>query len=236
MSLKAVLFDFNGIIIDDEAIHQDAIAQILLEENLRPDVRQYWQLCLGRSDRACLNNLFSQRGRVLTEEALQQLIERKAKLYRQKLEATHPLPLYPDLNDLMFKIRAAQLSLAIVSGALASEIEWVLEQTQLRQYFSVIVAGDDLQASKPEPDGYLLAVEQLNQANPKLNLQPSQCLAIEDSFAGIESAKRAGIPVVGVAHTYPFHMLQRQANWTVDYLLDIELDRIQETYATVAAR
>lgn len=234
MTLKAVLFDFNGIIINDEALHQDAIAQIMLEENLRPDPAEYWQVCLGRSDRACLTDLFERRGRVLTEEALQKLIERKAQIYRQKLEAAQPLPIYPDLNDFIFKTRAAHLSLAVVSGALTREIEWVLGQTQLRQHFSTVVAGDDVTTSKPDPDGYLLAVERLNQSNPSLQLHPSQCLVLEDSFPGIEAAKRAGMPVVGVAHTYPFHMLQRLANWTVDYLIDIELDRIQKTYAAVA--
>jgi beta-phosphoglucomutase len=61
-------------------------------------------------------------------------------------------------------------------------------------------------------------------------LQPNECLAIEDTFVGIEAAKQAGIPVVGVAHTYPFHMLQRCTNWTVDYLYQLEVDRILEVF------
>jgi beta-phosphoglucomutase len=88
-----------------------------------------------------------------------------------------------------------------------------------------------LRVSKPEPDGYLLAVERLNQQYPNLKAQASDCLAIEDTPAGIEAAKRAGMQVVGVANTYPFHMLQRQASWTVDYLHDLELDRVQQVYS-----
>jgi len=68
-------------------------------------------------------------------------------------------------------------------------------------------------------------VERLNQQYPNLDLQPWECLAIEDTPAGIQAAKRAGMPVVGVANTYP--LLQRQANWTVDYLCDLEIDRVQ---------
>jgi beta-phosphoglucomutase len=105
----------------------------------------------------------------------------------------------------------------------------------LRPYFSVIVAGDDITTSKPQPDGYLLAVDRLNQTFPDLQLKPAECLAIEDTFAGIQAAKNAGIPVIGVANSYPFHMLQRRANWTVDFLSDLELDRIQQVYARSAS-
>ncbi len=230
MTLKAVLFDFNGVIIKDEAIHQQLIEEILIEENLRPSPQEYRQVCLGRSDRACLAELLKHRGRVVSDSYLTQLVIRKAQAYQRQLEKLAKLPIYPGLEDLIFKIRVANLPMGVVSGALRSEVELVLHRAQLAQHFAVIVAGDDIKASKPQPDGYLLAVERLNQQNPSLTAQASDCLAIEDTPAGIEAAKRAGMQVVGVANTYPFHMLQRQANWTVDYLHDLELDRVQQVY------
>jgi HAD superfamily hydrolase (TIGR01509 family) len=231
MTLKAVLFDFNGVIIKDEAIHEQLISEILIEENLRPSPQEYREICLGRSDRICVAELLKRRGRLVTESYLTQLIARKAKAYERQLETLEKLPIYPGLEDLIFKIRVAKLPMGVVSGALRSEVELVLTRAELAQHFSVIVAGDDIKVSKPEPDGYLLAVERLNQQYPDLKAQASECLAIEDTPAGIEAAKRAGMQVVGVANTYPFHMLQRQANWTVDYLHDLELERVQEIYA-----
>jgi beta-phosphoglucomutase len=231
MTLKAVLFDFNGVIINDEAIHQELIEELLITENLRPSVEEYRDVCLGRSDRACLAEVLKRRGRFVTENYLTQLITRKAAAYQHKLQTLEKLPIYPGLEDLMFKFRAAQLPMGVVSGALRSEVELVLDRAGIAQSIAVIVAGDDIKMSKPEPDGYLLAVDRLNQKYPNLNAQASDCLAIEDTFAGIEAAKRAGMQVVGVANTYPFHMLQRQANWTVDYLNDLELDRVQDVYA-----
>ncbi len=231
MTLKAVLFDFNGVIINDEPIHEQLIAKLLIEENLRLNPGEFKQVCLGRSDRVCLTELLNSRGRVATEEYLMALMVRKAHAYRRHLDTLEKLPIYPGLSDLMFRLRGAQLRLAVVSGALRTEIELVLEKAQLASYFQVIVAGDDIRTSKPEPDGYLLAIERLNQQFSDLDLQPSECLAIEDTPAGIQAAKRAGIPVVGVANTYPFHMMQRQANWAVDYLSDLELDRVQAIYA-----
>ncbi len=235
MSLKAVLFDFNGVIIRDEPLHEKLIERLLLEENLRSKPGEFRQFCLGRSDRACLQDLFSSRGRVLSDAHLDTLIARKARAYQEELEKLSPLPIYAGVQDLIFTIRASQLKLAVVSGALRSEISLVLERAQLSEAFLVIVSGDDAIPSKPEPDGYLLAVERLNQQYPGLNLAPAECLVIEDTFAGITAAKRAGIPVVGVANSYPFHMLQRRANWTVDYLTDLELDRVRQVYDQAAA-
>lgn len=230
MSLKAVLFDFNGIIINDEPLQEQLIEQILIEENLRPQPGEFRKICLGRSDRACLTELLTRRGRVVSESYLMQLIKRKAQAYQQLL-GKQELPLYSGLEDLIFQLRSRELKLAVVSGAIRSEVELVLSQANLADYFMLIVAGDDITTSKPEPDGYLLAVERLNQLYPELNLQPSECLAIEDTFAGIQAAKRAGMGVVGVANTYPFHMLQRQANWTVDYLCDLEIERVHQVFA-----
>ena len=228
MTLKAVLFDFNGVIINDEPLHEKLIEQILIEENLRPIPGEFQQVCLGRSDRVCLTELLNRRGRVVSESYLIQLMQRKAQAYQQQLDSMQKLPLYSGLDDLIFQVRSLHLKLAIVSGAMRSEIELVLNRAKLAAHFPVIVAGDDITTSKPEPDGYLLAVERLNQEYPDLQLQPSECLAIEDTPAGIQAAKRAGISVVGVANTYPFHMMQRQGNWAVDYLCDLDLQWVQQ--------
>jgi HAD superfamily hydrolase (TIGR01509 family) len=229
--LKAILFDFNGVIINDEPLHDKLLEQLLVEENLRPKPGEFRELCLGRSDRVCLQELLERRGRVVSAAYLDELIARKAQAYVKQISALEKLPLYTGIEDLMFKL--PQCKFAIVSGALRTEIELVLERAKLRSRFSVIVSGDDLTVSKPEPDGYLLAVDRLNQAFPDLRLTAAECLAIEDTFAGIQAAKAAKMPVVGVANSYPFHMLQRCANWTVDYLIDLEIDRLQDSFAII---
>lgn len=231
MALKAVLFDFNGVIINDEPLHQKLIDQLLIEENLRPKPEEFRAVCLGRSDRACITELLARRGRVVSDDYLNGLIARKSQAYVEQLAAIEKLPSYPGLTDLIFQIRAAQLPMAVVSGAVRSEIELVLQRLELAPHFSIIVAGDEITHSKPNPEGYLKAVERLNQHDPTLNLKPEECLAIEDTPAGIQAAKAAGMQVVGVANSYPFHMMQRQSNWAVDYLSDLELDRVQQVFA-----
>ncbi|MEB3211172.1 MAG: HAD family phosphatase [Leptolyngbyaceae bacterium] len=230
MTLKAVLFDFNGVIINDEALHQQLIEEILLEENIRPNSSAYREICLGRSDRACLTDLLTQQGRLVTDEYIDALIQRKSKRYLDKLATLDPLPIYPGVADALYKFKAVHLKIGLVSGALREEIQLVLERGKLLNDFSVIVSADDIQTSKPDPDGYLLAVDRFNADFPDLTLVPSDCLVLEDTPAGITAAKRAGMSVVGVANTYPFHMMQRQANWTVDYLTELEIERIQRVF------
>ena len=230
MVLKAVLFDFNGVIIKDEAIHRELIDDLLLAENLPRQGRQFWQVSVGRSDRACLKELLKLRGRFVTDEYLDKLIAKKAIAYRQKLEQLEALPIYPDVVQFIEQMYNNQYKLAIVTGAIGSEVELVVKQAKIGMFFETIVSGDEISHSKPDPEGYLLAIERLNKLYPDLNLLPSECLAIEDTFAGIEAVKAAGIQAVAIAHTYPFHMLQRRANWTVDTFADLEFDRVTDFF------
>ncbi|MGF1677500.1 MAG: HAD family hydrolase [Rivularia sp. (in: cyanobacteria)] len=229
--IKAVIFSFNGVIINSELIHQQLIEEILLKENLVLKPGEYQQVCLGRSDRVCLRKLLASRGRIVDENYLTKLLQKKAQNYVEQIERLEKLPLYSGLDDFIFKIRSSNLKLAIVSGTIRQEIELVLARAELAEYFKIIVTGDDVTTSKPKPDGYLLAVERLKQEYPELNLQANECLAVEDTLFGVQAAKAADMKVVGVANTYPFHMLQRQANWTVDYLTELEFERIQEIYS-----
>ena len=230
MSLKAVLFDFNGVIIKDGSIHLQLIDEILIQENLQLQRVQERQAFLGISSRVYLQNLLKNRGRVVTEAYMTQLLTRKAQAYVLELQKLEKLPLYSGIEDVIFQIRSRHLKLGLVSDALSSEIEMVLTSAKLAEYFPVIVSGNDISSNKPNPEGYLLAVEHMNQAYPELNLKPHECLVIEHTPAGIQAAKRAQMQVVGVANTYPFHMLQRQANWTIDYLIDLDLQRVQEVF------
>ncbi|MBS9393261.1 MAG: HAD family phosphatase [Dolichospermum sp. LBC05a] len=230
MSLKAVLFNFNGVIIKDGSIHIQLIDEILIQENLQPQRVKEREEFLGISHRAYLQNLLKNRGRVVTEAYMAQLLTRKAQAYVLELEKLEKLPLYSGIEDVIFQIRSRHLKMGLVSDALSLEIEMVLTSAKLAEYFPVIVSGDDISSDKPNPEGYLLAVERLNQTYPELNLEPDECLVIENTPAGIQAAKRAQMQVVGVANTYPFQMLHRQANWTIDYLIDLDLQRVQEVF------
>jgi HAD superfamily hydrolase (TIGR01509 family) len=231
MSLKAVLFDFNGIIIDDESIHAKIMEELLLEENLVLQKGEYEEVCLGRSDRSCLRDLLESRGRFVNNDFLSRLMQKKAQRYLSRIEALEELPIYGGVREFLNRLQELGIKLGIVSGATRQEIELVLNMTQLYEFFPIIIAGDDINSSKPEPEGYLLAVNQMNKEFPDLNLHPSECLGIEDTPVGVTAVKNAGMQVLGVANTYPFHMLHRCCNWVVDYFSDLELDRVISVYS-----
>ena len=230
--LKAIFFGFHGVIINDDDIHPQLLSQLLLEENLRFDSDEYQQMYLGRSDRAKLTAILQTRGRFVRDEYLDDLLRKKAEGYQEWLRSQSKLSLYAGLDDLLYRIRAKQYVTAIVTGGQRVDVEHVFATAKLVEQFSLIVSASDMpvSASKPAPDSYLAAIDQLNLRNPELALTPQNCLAIESCFAGIEAAKAAKIPVVGVAQIYPYHMIQRCATWAVDYLNEIDFDWIAPRY------
>jgi beta-phosphoglucomutase len=235
MALKVVLFDFNGVIIDDEPIHAELIKEVIASENMRCSAEDT-QRFVGRSDRACLQDYFIQQGRVLTPELLNRLLAQKTGLYHQRVQSLDELPIFPGVRELIAAFQSFDLKLGIVSGAQSSEIDLVLNQVGLQDIFEIIVAAEDTSTSKPAPSGYQQAIQKFQHYYPDLDLQPANFLAIEDSFAGLEAASSAQIPVVGVAHTYPLHMLQRRANWAIDMLSDLEVERLIQVYSGAAER
>jgi beta-phosphoglucomutase len=231
VTLKAVLLDLNGTLIHDEPIHRQLLLALLAEKGIVLEPGEYATHCLGRSDRACLQGIWQRRGQTLDLPQQEALIAIKNQRYRETLAQLPHLPLYPDAADFLFRLRGEQVRLALVTGAFRAEAQWILEQSHWLPYFSAVVTGDDITHSKPDPEGYCLAIDRLNQAHPDLGLLPWECLAVEDSPAGMQAAQGAGIPVVGVAHTLPFHMVQRRADWAIDRLIDLELPRVKATFA-----
>jgi beta-phosphoglucomutase len=231
MPLKVVLFDFNGVILDDESIHEQLIQDVMLSENVRITPEEFQKFGLGRSDRACFLDLFASRGRVLTSDAVAKLLTQKTRAYQQRIRALEVLPLFEGVQSLIQSFQDSHIKLGIVSGAQRTEIEWVVEKANLSTAFDLIVSAEDISASKPSPEGYQTAIAQFNDRYPDLKLCPQDCLALEDSFPGLEAARAAHIPVVGVAHMYPFHMMQRRSNWAIDRLDQLEVPRLIQVFA-----
>lgn len=231
MPLKVVLFDFNGVILDDESIHEQLIKDVMLSENVRITPEEFQKFGLGRSDRACFLDLFASRGRVLTSDAVAKLLAQKTRAYQQRIRALEVLPLFEGVQSLIQSFQDSHIKLGIVSGAQRTEIEWVVEKANLSTAFDLIVSAEDISASKPSPEGYQTAIAQFNDRYPDLKLCPQDCLALEDSFPGLEAARAAHIPVVGVAHMYPFHMMQRRSNWAIDRLDQLEVPRLIQVFA-----
>ena len=233
MSLSAVLFDPKGVIIDDQKIQQELIADILLKENLRPETDDFKNYCLGKSDRQALKDLLKSRGRVVTADYLDKLNLAKSTDYLQKLSQLENLPLYSGFLEFLVELQGQQIFVGLVTGTLQAEAEFIIRELGIAEYISLAISADHPEIASQEVDlelnYYAIALNIINQQFPELNLQPQNCLVIESTYPRITAAQRLGMQVVGITNRYPFHMLQRKTDWTVDYLAEIDLDRINQT-------
>ncbi len=203
MSLKAIIFDFNGVISNDEPIHLRMFQKVLREEGIRLTAKEYYKHYLAFDDKNCFKKIFLKNRKSTPSSKIQELIERKAKYYEAYIE-NHRV-IFTGAKKWILKF-ARLYPLAIASAARGHEIRWILKKEKLLKKFKIIVGAEDTKKSKPDPESYLLALKKLNRFKKIL---PSECLIIEDSIAGIEGAHRAGIKCLALAHTYTKKELQK---------------------------
>jgi HAD superfamily hydrolase (TIGR01509 family) len=197
--IRAVIFDFDGVIANSEPVHFEAFRGILADEGVTLTEEEYYAQYLGYDDVGVFRTVSRDRGLSWNVSLLTDLAGRKA-VRLEQLEQERSI-LFPGAEQAIRRL-AATLPLAIASGALRAEILGVLDQAGLSQYFGAVVAAEDTPAGKPAPDPYLRAVSLLGTAIGQ-PLAPGECVAVEDSRWGLESARAAGLRTIGVTHTYP---------------------------------
>lgn len=197
-NFRATLFDYNGVLANDETVHLAAFQDALAGLGITLTEADYWAKYLGFDDVGAFSAILSDAGRPASAAQIAELVEAKRPLYRARAEAS--LPLFPGAAELIRR-RAAAGPVGIVSGALRDEIVLGVAALAVADVIVSIVAAEDTRASKPDPHGYLLGIEALAQLIPAGDAQ--RALVIEDSLAGIEAAKAAGLPCIAVGHSYP---------------------------------
>ena len=197
--LKAVIFDFNGILVDDEPIHLELFRRVLEEEGLSLTDDAYYAKYLGMDDRGCFRSVFKDNRRELDDAKLAELIRRKADYYRETI--AQRTMIFPGVTRLVPEL-AARFPLAVASGALRGEIELILDGIDLKKYFQVIVSAEDVHDGKPHPEIFIKALRELNEGRGEM-IRASECLVIEDSKEGIMAAHRAGIKCLAVTNSHP---------------------------------
>lgn len=198
--IKALAFDFNGVVVDDEILHCKAIAAAARPLGVELTVKEYWDRYLAYSDREALRALLADataRGVKLPPYDFEKLLEVKVKHYLD-LVGAHP-PFFEGVCEMIRRL-SVRFTLAVVSGARRQEIEYALGIGGIRDLFPVIVAEEDVTESKPSPEPYIKAAK-------LLGIEPRHLVAIEDSLGGINSARFAGYSVVAVEHSYPAEKL-----------------------------
>ncbi|HSB43433.1 MAG TPA: HAD family phosphatase [Nitrospira sp.] len=230
--MQAIIFDFNGVIADDETPHFFCFRQALKESGLSLTSDEYYGTYLGMDERTCTRILLTHRDGVCNDDLLERVTLRKAELFRIHT-ANHRPEFFPGVVEFV-QAAGRRYRLAIASGGRRSQIDAALGDTPIEQVFEVIVAAEDCPVGKPDPAIYRLTLERLNRSSRTTSLLgPRNCFVIEDSLAGIQSAQAAGMPVLAVATTYPIEKLNG-ANLVTRDLRQIPPDSLLERMAQIS--
>ena len=222
--IKAIFFDFNGVIIDDETIQMKAYQEVLSGHEITLTEELYFG-ALGMDDKTFVRSMFEHAKKPLSDPLLAEVLGAKTDLHRQMIE--DELPLFPGVLTFL-KAASREFQLGLVSMANLVEVSYVFQRASLTPLFSIVVTAEDASVCKPAPDCYLTGLRKLNefrQPERMLPLLASECLAIEDSPPGIQSARAAGMKTLGVTNTVSDEALRAGgadvvtkslADWTVD--------------------
>ncbi len=196
--IRAVVFDFDGVLANSEPLHFRAFREVAAEYGLALTEAAYYGKYLGFDDVGAFRAIAADGGTPIGDDQIHAMVQRKA-LRLESLEHGASV-LFPGAREAIARM-AALGPIAIASGALRAEIVRVLDREGLRRFFPVLVSAEDTPASKPDPAPYALAVTLLAQTTTRL--VPEECVAVEDSRWGLQSARTAGLRTIAITHSYP---------------------------------
>ncbi len=198
--IKAILMDFNGVIIDDEPIQMQAYQEILKNESIELTEEDYYK-SLGMDDATFVENAYSRAGKKPETNKVLEITQAKTNLWREMI--ADELPIFPGVENFIRKMEK-DFALGVVSMARREEIEYVLDRIDLKDCFSVIVSAEDVSVCKPNAECYHTGFNLIDAARTRRGSNPmvhGDCLVIEDAPQGIIAGKRAGLKTLGITNT-----------------------------------
>jgi beta-phosphoglucomutase len=205
--IRAILMDFNGVIMNDEPLQMKVYAELLKAEGIEVTEEGYYS-CSGMDDETFLREQFRRAGKAITDNHITEIVQKKTAKWREVV--TDEVPLFEGVENFIKKSKE-RFAMALVSMANREEINHILDTTGLREYFDVVVTAESVNECKPHPECYISAFRQLDRirtAEGHFPLERHECLVIEDVPQGIQSGKAAGMKTLGVLNTFDEKILR----------------------------
>ena len=222
---KAVFFELSGVVVEDQALRRLSLEAVLRDVGLVLGPEAYREVCLGRSDVITLRTILEMRGRTVTKTLVQELVDKRSALYLSWIE--QQCALVAGVQTCINQLAQQGIPLGLVTYVPRREVIPVLNKMGVKDTFAVVVCGDEVAQSKPNPESYQTALIQLNQLLGH-SIEAPDCVALESTYPGVLSAQACGIQVVGLPTVLPYQMLHRRADWVVDKFDQIEWERIAQ--------
>lgn len=232
--LRAILFDFNGVLVDDGPVHLELFQRVLADEGIALADADYSSRCLGMDDRAAFAAILAAAGEAATVPRLMRLTARKASYYQERVRR-EGYPFAAGAAELVREIAGRGWMLGVVTVAQREEVEGALRQEGLLDRFKALITAEDVGESQPSPEGYERALEALNALPPlpERLLHPHEVLAVANSPAGLAAAAEVGLATLGIAHPYAPARLQG-ADAVVAGLRELTPERLERLYAEIS--
>ncbi len=218
--IKAVIFDFDGVIADTEHVHYEAFKKVLNLNNYDLTENEYYSNYLAYDDKTFFAKYYEHKNLDLNKDFLNRLLRNKSEAF--DILISNNIKIYPGVIDFIKHI-SSKYRIAIGSGALKKEIIQILEIIHITGLFEIIISADDVAECKPNPEVYNKVLAKLNNKQDR-GIKADECIVIEDSISGIKAAKSAGMKCVAVTNSYPKEKL-KEADLILDSvsIYDIEL-------------
>lgn len=222
--LGAVILDFDGVIADSEALHLRTFNEILSKFDVQITKEDYYQNYLGLNDFDLFELLVSGGQLKIEMDQIDSLVKQKNHLFEKLVQNEGSI--IDGVREFVNRLKDNNIPMAICSGALLSEIEMMLADSQLEGFFETIVSAEHVAKGKPYPEGFMLALEQLNEKLSK-RIPADQCVVVEDSPWGLKAARAAGMHTVAITNSYKADNLTL-AEKIIDHLDELGLDQLNE--------
>jgi beta-phosphoglucomutase len=217
----AAIFDMDGVLVDSNPFHLQKWMDLLRARGIPFSADELPRQILGHRNDHAFRLFF---GTEITREEIEQLSEELENIFRESF-GPHARPL-PGLETLLGELETAGIPMAVASSAMRPNIEFVVEKLGFQRFFPYRISGDDVKTPKPDPEIYLAAARMLS-------VDPTGCVGFEDSFAGIEAVKRAGMKCVAIASTFAMDDLRAEtrADRVVRSFEDLSVEKLRALFS-----